>query len=182
MDTQSPVEKYRSLLSSHKFVFLVFFRGHWCPFCIAYLTTLTSLAPSIEASGGKVVIATSEPLNFLSDTRKATGYQGEAIVDPENELAKHLKQKGFLDVAISEKKGYTHGMAQPAILVMNKEGEVFERWAIVPSMMNLGGAKDRPELEQVWENVQAKLEGKKMVHSAYKKIGAVGLLWGKVFG
>lgn len=149
---------------------------------MAYLRTLSSLTPAIEASGGKVVIATAEPPNFLAETRKASGYTGEAIVDPENELAEHLKAKGFLDVAISEKKGYPHGMAQPAILVQTASGEVLERWAIVPSMMNLGGAKDRPELEQVWENVQAKLEGKKRVHRVYRKISALGVIWGKVFG
>lgn len=75
---------------------------------MSYLRTLTTLTPTIEASGGKVVIATAEPLNFLAETRKTSGYQGEAIVDPENELAEHLKAKGFLDVAISEKKGYPH--------------------------------------------------------------------------
>ena len=73
-------------------------------------------------------------------------------------------------------------MAQPSILVMRKEGEVLERWAIVPSVMNLAGAKDRPDLEQVWENVQAKLNGEKSVHGMYKKQTFFGVMWGKVFG
>jgi hypothetical protein len=38
--------------------------------------------------------------------------------------------------------------------------------------MNLGGVKDRPRLGQIWENVQAQLEGKKKVHQTYKLIGA----------
>lgn len=79
---------------------------------------------------------TSEPSSFLPKTRKLTGYEGEAISDPKNELAAHLKQKGFLDVAISEKKGYEFGMAQPAFLVLDKEGTVWERWAIVPSLVS----------------------------------------------
>ncbi|KAE8446259.1 hypothetical protein EG329_012345 [Mollisiaceae sp. DMI_Dod_QoI] len=182
MESQSPVEQFNSLLSSHKFVFLVFFRGHWCPFCISYLRTLTSLIPNITSSSGTVVICTSEPANFLPETRKASGYTGTAIVDPENELAGYLRTKGWLDVAISEKKGYEKGMAQPAILVLSREEEVLEKWAIVPGVMNLGGAKDRPELEQVWDNIKAKLEGKKRVHGMYKKIGAMNVLWGKVFG
>jgi hypothetical protein len=48
--------------------------------------------------------------------------------------------------------------------------------------MNLGGAKDRPELGQVWENIQAKLEGKEKIHSSYKLIGAWGVIKGKIFG
>lgn len=34
--------------------------------------------------------------------------------------------------------------------------------------MNLGGAKDRPILQQVWENVQAKLKGQKAVHDSFQ--------------
>ena len=48
--------------------------------------------------------------------------------------------------------------------------------------MNLGGAKDRPDLKQVWENAQAKMEGGKVVHEKYRLQGAVGVVWQKVFG
>jgi hypothetical protein len=60
--------------------------------------------------------------------------------------------------------------------------EVLEKWAIVPSKMNLGGAKDRPDLVQVWENVQAKIEGKPMVHAKYSLGGFFGMVKGKIFG
>ncbi len=102
-----------------------------------------------------------------------------------------VKERYELEVAVSEKKGYENGMAQPAILVLRggKGGDmmggkeaVLEKWAIVPSTMNLGGASDRPDLEQVWDNVRAKIEGKGVVHTAYNKMGLLGLLWGKVFG
>jgi hypothetical protein len=50
---------------------------------------------------------------------------------------KYFKERDLLDVAISEKKGYEHGMAQPAILVIGKGGDVLEKWAIVPSAVCL---------------------------------------------
>lgn len=101
-----------------------------------------------------------------------------------------VKERYEFEIAVSEKKGYKTGMAQPGILVLRggkgdligDEGAVLEKWAIVPSTMNLGGASDRPELEQVWDNVRAKIEGKGVVHSAYKKMGLLGMLWAKVFG
>ena len=62
-----------------------------------------------------------------------TGYDGEAIVDTENILVKYFKERDLLNVAITEKKGYEHGMAQPAILVIKNDGTVLEKWAIVPS-------------------------------------------------
>ena len=102
-----------------------------------------------------------------------------------------VKERYDLEIAVSEKKGYKNGMAQPGILVLRggkggdmigEEGAVLEKWAIVPSTMNLGGASDRPELVQVWDNVRAKIEGKGVVNRVYKKIGLLGMLWGKVFG
>jgi hypothetical protein len=47
--------------------------------------------------------------------------------------------------------------------------------------MNLGGAKDRPDLQQVWENVQAKIEGVEKPHKQFKLWGAFSVL-GKKLG
>ena len=85
------------------------------------------------------MIVTAEPEEHLAATRKATGYEGTAIIDTNNSLATELKKRGLLDVAISKMIGYKHGLAQPAILVARKgvdaQVEVLERWAIVPSAM-----------------------------------------------
>jgi hypothetical protein len=66
--------------------------------------------------------------------------------------------------------------------MMMEDREVLEKWAIVPSVMNLGGAKDRPDLVQVWENVQAKLAGMEVVHRKYSLMGFFGTMAGKIFG
>jgi hypothetical protein len=103
-------------------------------------------------------------------------------VDPKNEVAAELKRREKLNVAITPKSGYEHGMAQPAILVMQSDGTVLYNWAIVPGVMNLGGAKDRPDMTQVWENMEAKLNGKPEVHKKYDFQSAGKVLWGKIFG
>ncbi|KAJ6113514.1 hypothetical protein N7523_006831 [Penicillium sp. IBT 18751x] len=162
-----PLSRYEALLRENNFVFVVFYRGHWCPFCISYLKTLQSILPHISAAGGKTLAITAEPEQYLQDTINASGYSGEVIVDPTNKIAAELKQRVNLNVAISPKAGYEHGMAQPAILVMKNDGTVLFDWAIVPAMMNLGGAKDRPDLNQVWDNVLAQLNGQPIVHDRY---------------
>ena len=48
--------------------------------------------------------------------------------------------------------------------------------------MNLGGAKDRPSLKQIWENVYAQLQGKEIVHKKYTKQSAGSVIWEKVVG
>jgi len=177
-----PVSRFGSYMTESKFVFVVFFRGHWCPFCIAYLKALQSLLPSITAAGGKVIAITAEPEQHLKETLSSTGYSGDVIVDPENQIAEELKGRGKLNVAISPKAGYEHGMAQPAVLVMQRDGTVLYNWAIVPGVMNLGGAKDRPDLKQVWENMEAKMNGKPEIHQKYDLQSFVQVMWRKVFG
>lgn len=48
--------------------------------------------------------------------------------------------------------------------------------------MNLGGAKDRPDLVQIWENVQAQLKGSQRVHAKYSLLGPLAVLKQKIFG
>ncbi|KAJ7676149.1 hypothetical protein B0H17DRAFT_1161534 [Mycena rosella] len=156
MASSDPVHEFDSLRAQSKFVFAVFYRGHWCPFCRGWLSKLATLSPAIIAAGGTPVIITAEAEKYLDDTRAATKYDGKAIVDPENRLAKELDARDLVHVAISERSSYDHGMAQPALLVLKEDGT-----------MNLGGAKDRPVLDEVWENVEAQLHGKSKVHNTY---------------
>ena len=102
---------------------------------MSYLTTLSRLLPQIASAGGKVLIVTAEPgEDNLAATRKAANnYAGEAVVDPEHKLANYLRERDLLDVAVTEKGGYVKGVAQPAILVVKRDGEVLEQWAIKPS-------------------------------------------------
>ena len=91
----------------------------------------------VAAANGTTLIVTAEPSIHLPASRSASGYTGPAIVDPENILAAELKQRGCLQLAISNKSGYVHGMAQPAILVIKKDGTVLYSWAIAPTLVRL---------------------------------------------
>mmetsp|Transcript_13318 Transcript_13318/g.33954 ORF Transcript_13318/g.33954 Transcript_13318/m.33954 type:complete len:98 (-) Transcript_13318:304-597(-) len=52
-------------------------------------------------------------------------------------------------------------MAQPGIRVFKGDtATVLYSWRILPSIMNAGGASDRPVIEDVWGIVQDKLDGK----------------------
>ena len=82
-----------------------------------------------------MLIVTAEPgeQNLAATRKAANNYAGEAVVDPEHKLANYLREKGLLDVAVTEKGGYVKGVAQPAILVVKRDGQVLEQWAIKPS-------------------------------------------------
>ena len=48
--------------------------------------------------------------------------------------------------------------------------------------MNFGGAKDRPVLGQIWDNVEAQLKGQPEVHKKYAHTSFGGLLKEKLLG
>jgi peroxiredoxin len=131
-----PLTTYHKATATHKFTFVVFYRGSWCPFCMSYLKTLESLRSSILSSGGAVIVITAQDHSFIDATRERSGYQGEIIVDQELRIATELREKGLLNVAVSNKGGYPNGMTQPAVLVMTEEGEMLYRWEIVPSTVS----------------------------------------------
>jgi hypothetical protein len=47
--------------------------------------------------------------------------------------------------------------------------------------MNIGGAKDRPRLDEVWADVEAGLSGQAM-HKKYSTTTFFGMLYEMVFG
>lgn len=73
--------------------------------------------------------------------RSQTGFTGEMLSDPENKIAAMVLEDYGLKVAITEKKGYEHGMAQPAVLVLQKDGTVLYKWAIDPGVVSQPAAR-----------------------------------------
>ena len=45
--------------------------------------------------------------------------------------------------------------------------------------MNLGGAKDRPSVKDIWENVDAKMHGKEEPHTSPTTAGVFSVLNGR---
>jgi hypothetical protein len=48
--------------------------------------------------------------------------------------------------------------------------------------MNIGGAKDRPSLVQIWEDVQLKLGGKDVHRRSYSKQSFMKVMGAKIMG
>ena len=109
---------------------------------MSYLKDLQCLSSRMWGANCTPLIITAEPIEHLAATRTASGYTGQAIVDPTHAIAQDFKERGLLDVAITPKNGYEHGMAQPAILELRRDYTALYAWAIVPAWvrhgMNLG--------------------------------------------
>jgi peroxiredoxin len=107
---------------------------------MAHMKEFAAISGEIKAAGGTPIAVTAEVPEHLEKVRSRTGFTDSVIADPENTLARELKSRGLLDIAITRSqvfrlRGYKHGLAQPALLVM-KDGEVLQRWAIVPGLVS----------------------------------------------
>jgi hypothetical protein len=48
--------------------------------------------------------------------------------------------------------------------------------------MNMGGAKDRPSLVEIWEDVQLRLSGKEAHRKSYSKQSFIKVIGAKIMG
>lgn len=150
-------------VASRALTVLVFFRGSWCPFCQGYLREMNKgFATAIRKHGGELIAITSQSEGAAKQAHDDWGLGYPVHSDPANVLARRF------DVAITPKaqtvladdpKEYPAGMAQPAVVALDRTGQVIFRWAIDPNEMNLGGATDRPLPHDILEVIEAELSG-----------------------
>eukprot|EP00954_Amorphochlora_amoebiformis_P025466 1373205-Amorphochlora_amoeboformis.AAC.1 len=125
--TQSILATVKAELKSNDHLALVFYRGHWCPFCAGYLKTIEKeFVPGFKALGGKVIAVTSESEPLAKKAKDTWGTSFVHISDPSNILAEkfgvHItpKEKTFHKDHPTE---YPKGMAQPALVVLSDAGK-----------------------------------------------------------
>mmetsp|Transcript_11439 Transcript_11439/g.13114 ORF Transcript_11439/g.13114 Transcript_11439/m.13114 type:complete len:199 (-) Transcript_11439:829-1425(-) len=104
------------------------------------------------------------------------GWEFDVYGDPSNAFVKKLREMDLVHPVISGSNGdeaykkakhpltdhqYPNGMVQPAILILQgSTDKVLFSWNIDPNAMNMGGASDRPEVEELWDATKKKMAGK----------------------
>ncbi|WP_444943945.1 peroxiredoxin family protein [Microbulbifer sp. ZKSA006] len=142
-----------------QFVIKVFFRGDWCPWCNAYLRDFDSNIDKIHQLGGEVIGITSQAGN---QSKKNNNLRFDITVDNENVEA---RKYGIVITPQNEVPypdgidAYSHGMVQPGVVIEDTSGNILYRWAINPNEMNLGGAKDRPLVSDIVDDLENILVG-----------------------
>ncbi|MEM9449793.1 MAG: redoxin domain-containing protein [Cyanobacteria bacterium P01_E01_bin.6] len=145
---------------SSNFIVKVFFRGDWCPWCSGYLQDFNEKAlHKIQELGGNVVGITSQVGN---QSQKKLDLNFDIQIDEKNIEAK--KYGIFItpkaETPLKDVDGvYPNGMVQPGVVIEDSEGKILYKWAIVPSEMNLGGASDRPLVEDIVSSLEQILKG-----------------------
>ncbi|MGI9325093.1 MAG: hypothetical protein ACR2PZ_07730 [Pseudomonadales bacterium] len=90
------------------------------------------------------------------------------IGDPHHEIREDLKERGWLEVFYNSDYGHLRerswashpkGYYQPAVIAIDKTGQVLYRWRCVPKYNNMSGAGARPEARYTWDRVKDRLKG-----------------------
>ena len=121
-------------LLSHGALVVSFFRGRWCPFCVAQLEAMSFILPAIKSAGASLVAVSPQSVKqsfFMADQHKlgfpllsdsgnkiATGF-GLTYSVPEEQRA--IYKRAFVNVPfVNEDASWT--LPIPATFVLDRQG------------------------------------------------------------
>ena len=132
---------------------------------------MEKLLQDIRKRGGNITAITAQSQSKVDAVRQSWGLTFNIYSDEAHVLADHVRERGLVNVALTERADYKFGvMTQPAVLIMNRQRDVLYTWAVVPTLSNVGGGTDRPVFKDVWHVVVDQMDGRKSV----RKIGKHG--------
>jgi peroxiredoxin len=107
------------LRGSH--VLLKFYRGYWCPYCVAELTQLNNFAKDFAALGVEIVAVSSDRVDELREFKLKHVWDIKLVADPA--LAAHrlynVQSRNF-----APKRGPFRDLAIPTTMLIDKYGRV----------------------------------------------------------
>lgn len=108
----------------NKSLFL-FYRGNWCPFCMAQINEIVAHYKELHQRGVEVHIVSSQPQEFSRKLAAKHKVPVHFLTDPENKAAKEL---GILHAkgtpAGLNVFGYHNDTAFPTVVICNEKGKV----------------------------------------------------------
>ncbi len=102
-------------------VVLKFFRGTWCPYCVADLRGWNDLGGELRALGLKLVAVSHDSVEELARFKRRHGYDITLVADPGLEIIRryNLQNRNF-----TPKGGPFREMAIPATILIDADGTV----------------------------------------------------------
>jgi peroxiredoxin len=98
-------------------VVLVFFRGHWCPYCRRYLAKLAGSYSKIVEAGAEVVAISPDPVFASAGLVKELGLPFRVLSDPEGRVVEMFGvRNGFSSVAGK--------LPHPSVLIITRDGVI----------------------------------------------------------
>lgn len=136
-------------------VLLKFFRGSWCPYCVAELRALDALAPRFAALGVRLVAICPDRVDELAKLARARSWQVLLLADPTNRVGRlyNVQNRNF-----TPKRGPMRELVIPTSILVDAGGTV--RWIDQASDF-----RQRTPAASVLEEVRHTLAGSGMIGS-----------------
>ncbi len=102
-------------------VLLKFFRGTWCPYCVADLRLWNAQREALRALGLKLVAVSHDSVGELGKFKRTHGLDMTLVADPELEIIRryNLQNRNF-----TPKRGPFRDMSIPATILIDADGKV----------------------------------------------------------
>lgn len=106
-------------------VLWVFYRGNWCPLCVAQIRELAEAYRQIEALGVRVILVSPQPEAQTQQLAQRFAVPFTFLVDPKNQAARglELSHPGGLPLGM-ETLGYDSETVLPTVLLTRAGGEI----------------------------------------------------------
>ena len=157
-DQQGNSVKLKDVLRNGPVV-LVFYRGHWCPYCNKHLKKLEDSLQLIKNKGAQLIAVTPEkPENIAKTVEKTKAeylivYDGDMKIMKAYDVAYSVDEKTIArykraDIDLGENNGQKNGvyLPVPAVYIISKSGTVVYRFFDADY-------KKRPTVKEILENL-----------------------------
>lgn len=111
----------------------------------------------IRELGGQIYGISAQGRKTAKRTQKTWRLNFDLKSNPNHSLINYLKASDVLKVEVCRNPmmnpnvvRYRHGMIQPGVLIITKDGTVVYSWSSEAGVTNLFGTTDRPSPKDVW--------------------------------
>jgi peroxiredoxin len=102
-------------------VLLKFFRGTWCPYCVADLRLWNAHAGEVRALGLKLVAVSHDSVEELRQFKRKHGWDTTLVADPELEI---IRRYNLQNHNFTPKGGPFRDMSIPTTVLIDADGKV----------------------------------------------------------
>ncbi|MEQ9561099.1 MAG: peroxiredoxin family protein, partial [Woeseiaceae bacterium] len=103
---------------------LVFYRGNWCPFCMAQLREIASRYEEFERLGAALVFISPQDAARAQALAKQFGLAMRFLVDESNRLADSFGIASRHGVPVGLPGGYAADTVMPTVVALNSSGTI----------------------------------------------------------
>ena len=119
----------KEVISSSSFLgnpsIYLFYRGNWCPLCMAQIKELVDQYKLLESRGANLIFVSPQPHRYSEKLAKKHGLHFQFLTDVKNAAAKQLGIASKNGIPFGfQTLGYDSDTVLPTVIITDKEGVI----------------------------------------------------------